>query len=130
MGVGGQHHAPAALYPWEKPGSHCIDGWVVPQGLSGWVRKISPPTGIPSPDRPANSELGFFSTRGTTLLPTISQQMQWNWRGKFLRLHYYKIKFLKRHFFTSTGLILCFVQYKTRNESIPNGQQLFYFIYK
>ena len=27
-----------------------------PQGRSGWVRKISPPTGIRSPDGPARSE--------------------------------------------------------------------------
>jgi hypothetical protein len=29
MGVGGQRHAPAALYPREKdPRSHCTRGWV------------------------------------------------------------------------------------------------------
>ena len=55
MGVGGQHHAPAALRPrktayplYGRPGR--------PQGRSGRVRKISPPTGIRSPDRPARSE--------------------------------------------------------------------------
>jgi len=31
------------LYPWERPGIHCIGGWVGPQDLSGRVRKISPP---------------------------------------------------------------------------------------
>ena len=55
MGVGGQHHTPAALPPgktryplYRRLGRH--------QGRSGRVRKISPPTGIRSPDRPARSE--------------------------------------------------------------------------
>jgi hypothetical protein len=35
MGVGGQHHAPAALTP-ERPGTHWIGGWVGPRtGLDG-----------------------------------------------------------------------------------------------
>ena len=28
MGVGGQHHAPAAFTPRERPGTHCTEGWV------------------------------------------------------------------------------------------------------
>jgi len=44
------------LYPRERPGTHCVGGWVDPQGQSGRVRKISPPTGTRSPDRPALSE--------------------------------------------------------------------------
>ena len=54
-GVGGQRHSPAALPP-EKtlyPLYRRLDG---PQGRSGRMRKISPPTGIRSPDRPARSE--------------------------------------------------------------------------
>jgi hypothetical protein len=27
-GVRGQRHAPAALYPQERPGTHCTGGWV------------------------------------------------------------------------------------------------------
>jgi len=34
---------PRLLYPRERPGTHCIGGWV---GRSERVRKISPPTGI------------------------------------------------------------------------------------
>jgi len=34
---------PAALPPGRRPCTHCIGGWVGPQGRSGWVRKISPP---------------------------------------------------------------------------------------
>ena len=47
----GQRHAPAALPP-ERPGTHCIGGWVGSRaGLEGCGK--SPPTGIRSPDRPA-----------------------------------------------------------------------------
>jgi hypothetical protein len=41
MGVGGQRHAPS-LYSRERPGIHCMGGWVGPRGRSGRVRKISP----------------------------------------------------------------------------------------
>ena len=54
--MGGQRHTPAALPPGEKPGTHCIGGWVGPRaGLDGYGK--SRPTGIRSPDRPARSEL-------------------------------------------------------------------------
>jgi hypothetical protein len=45
-GVGGQRHAPAALPPGKRPGTHCIGGWVGPQGGSGRVWTISPPPGF------------------------------------------------------------------------------------
>ena len=50
-GVGGQLHARAALPPGKT--RHPLGG---PQSRSGRVRKISPPTGIRSPDRSARSE--------------------------------------------------------------------------
>ena len=55
MGVGGQRHAPAALPPGKTryPLFRRLGG---PQSRSGRVRKISPLTGIRSPDRPARSE--------------------------------------------------------------------------
>ena len=50
MGVDRQRHAPAAL-PQERPGTHCIGGWVGPRdGLDG-CGKYGPPTGIRSPNR-------------------------------------------------------------------------------
>ena len=55
MGVGGQHHAPAAL-PLGKTRYPLYRRLGGPQGRSGRVRKIWPPTGIRSPDRPARSE--------------------------------------------------------------------------
>jgi hypothetical protein len=56
MRVGGQLHAPAALPPGKRPGTHCTGGWVGRRaGLDG-CGKSRPPTGIRSPDRPARSE--------------------------------------------------------------------------
>jgi hypothetical protein len=60
MGVNDQQRAPAALYPQERPGSHFTGGWVdLSAGLDR--RKISPSTGIRSPDRP---------NRGSLAIPT------------------------------------------------------------
>ena len=44
---------PWPLYPQERPGTHCIGGWVGPRaGLDGCGK--SPPTRIRSPDHPAH----------------------------------------------------------------------------
>jgi hypothetical protein len=64
MRVGGQRHAPAALPHGKKryPFYRRLGGL---QDRSGRVRKISPPTGIRYPDRPARSEslyrLGYLA---------------------------------------------------------------------
>jgi len=43
--VSGQQHAPAALYPRKRPGTHFTGGWVGPRaGLDG--QKISSPPGF------------------------------------------------------------------------------------
>jgi hypothetical protein len=67
-GRDGQRHVPAALpmgktqYPW-------CSRLVKSQDRSGRVRKISPPTGIRSPDRPALSKsLYRLSYRGPRAL--------------------------------------------------------------
>jgi hypothetical protein len=60
MGVSGQRHAPAALYPRGKdPRYHWIGGWVGPRvGLdAGARRKILCPCRGSNPDRPARSHL-------------------------------------------------------------------------
>jgi hypothetical protein len=46
--VGGQHNGPADSPPppRERPGTHCIGGWVGPRGPSGRVQKISFPQGF------------------------------------------------------------------------------------
>ena len=55
MEVGGQRHDPAALPPRKnRYPLYRMLGRL--QGRFGRVWKISPPTGIPSPDRPARSE--------------------------------------------------------------------------
>ena len=75
MGVGGQHQAPAAL-PLRKtryPLYRRLGGF---QGRSGRVRKISPPTGIRPPDRPARSEsLYLLSYPGRSSLQGIGIQI-------------------------------------------------------
>jgi len=56
-GVNGQRHAPVALYPRERPGSHCTGGWAGPRaGLDG--RKISSQRDS-IPDRPAYSSVAI-----------------------------------------------------------------------
>jgi hypothetical protein len=53
--VGGQYHAPAALFPGKRHGSHWTGGFVGPKvGLEG--AEYLAPTGIRSLDRPARSE--------------------------------------------------------------------------
>jgi len=46
MWVGGQHHAPAALPPGERPGNHLQETEWAPRAGLVWVRKISPPPGF------------------------------------------------------------------------------------
>ena len=52
----GQRHAPAALYPRERPGTHCTRGSVGHRAGLDRCGKSRPPTGIRSPDRPARSQ--------------------------------------------------------------------------
>ena len=65
--VSGQQHAPAALYPQERPGTHCTGGWVGPRaGLD--VRKISSPPGFdPRTVQPVVSRYSDWAT-GPTLI--------------------------------------------------------------
>ena len=76
MGVGGQHHPPAALPPGKTrhPLYRRLGG---PQGRSGRVRKISPPNGIRSTDRRARSEsLYRLSCLKNKLRKLISSRLQ------------------------------------------------------
>jgi hypothetical protein len=47
---------PRPLYPRERPGTHCTGGWVGPRVGLDVCKKISPPTGIRFPDRPARNQ--------------------------------------------------------------------------
>jgi len=54
-GACGQQHAPAVLYPPERPGTHFTGGWVGPRaGLDGCGK--SHPHRDSIPDRPARSQ--------------------------------------------------------------------------
>jgi hypothetical protein len=53
--VRGQRHAPAALYPRERPGTHCTGGWVDPRTGLDSAENLTV-TGIRSPDRQARSK--------------------------------------------------------------------------
>jgi hypothetical protein len=70
MGVRGQRHAPAALYPGERaPGTHWIGDWVGPRAVldAGARGKILCPCRGSNPDRPARSQtiycLSYSSVR-------------------------------------------------------------------
>jgi hypothetical protein len=53
MGVGGQRHAPAALTPGNRPGTHCTGGWVGPKvGLDGCGNSRPHRDSIPGPSSP------------------------------------------------------------------------------
>ena len=73
-GVGGQHHAAAALPPGKTryPLYRRLGG---PQGRSARVQKILPSTGIRSPDLPARSEsLYQLSYRGLCSIVRVADQ--------------------------------------------------------
>ena len=55
-GVGGQRHAPAALPPGKENRYPFYRRLFGRQGRSGRARKIPPPTGTRSPDRPARNK--------------------------------------------------------------------------
>jgi hypothetical protein len=75
MRVGGQGHALAALLP-GRAGTNCIRGRLEPR-----VRKISPATGIRSPERSARSEsLYRLSYRGP-LGHSLKYKPQEGWNG-------------------------------------------------
>ena len=79
MGVGGQHHAPAALPPGKTryPLYRRLGG---SQGTYGRVWKISPTTGIRSPDRPARRvSLYRLSYRGPTFYMWHIAIRLWVW---------------------------------------------------
>jgi len=52
-GVSGQQHAPAALYPRERAGTHFTGGWMGPRAGVDRCREISSPPGFdPGPSNP------------------------------------------------------------------------------
>ena len=63
-GVRGQRHAPAALYPRERPATHCTGGWVGPRACLDRCGK-SPlyRDSIPGPSSPVAQSLYRLSYR-------------------------------------------------------------------
>jgi hypothetical protein len=55
MEVGDQRHAPAALPPGKRPGTHCIEGWVGSGPVWTGAENLAP-TGILFPDYLARGE--------------------------------------------------------------------------
>jgi hypothetical protein len=65
----GKRNIPAALYPWERPGTHCTGGWVDPQDQSGQVQEILPSLGFhPWTVQPVASRYTDYATRPTYCL--------------------------------------------------------------
>ena len=66
-GVSGQQHASVAIYPRERPGTHCTGGWVGPRaGLEG-QKILSPPGFDPGLSSPVAQSLYWLSYRAHSL---------------------------------------------------------------
>ena len=72
MGVRGQRHAPAAPYPRERPGTHCIEGWMGLRAGLDWCGKFRPPPSPPEFDprtfQPVGSCYTDYVTRPSVYL--------------------------------------------------------------
>jgi len=69
--VRGQPHAPTALYPRERPGSHCTGGWVGRRARLDRCGKSRPPQGFdPRTIQPVASRYTDWATRPTSLFVT------------------------------------------------------------
>jgi len=58
---------PRSSYPRERPGTHCIGGWVGPRVSLNCVENLDP-NGIRFPDRPARS---LVTTKTTLSRPIV-----------------------------------------------------------
>ena len=112
--MGGQHHAPAALPPGKTryPLYRRLGG---PQGRSGRVRKMSTPTGIQSPDRPASSEsLYRLSYPGPASSPQhalLTQIIFYCTIFKPLDSQMFKLYFIKGYLIVSISVFVCSIYY-------------------
>ena len=61
-----QRHAPVALYPRERPGTHCTGGWVGPTAGLDRCGETRPPPGFdPGTVQPVASHYTDYATRPT-----------------------------------------------------------------
>jgi len=86
MVVGGQHHA-SAVYPRERPGTHCIGGWVGPRGGLDGCRKSRRPPG--------------FDPR--IVQPVVSRNTDWAIPALYHVLFYH----ISPHYLTIRTIIRC-----------------------
>jgi hypothetical protein len=75
-GVRGQRHAPAAFYPQERPGTHCIGVWVGPRAGLDRGGKSRTPTGFDH--RTAQPVASRYTDRATG--PTIDKEEEQYYR--------------------------------------------------
>ena len=69
----GQLHAPAALYPRERPGTHCTGSWVGPRaGLDRRGKSRFPPGFDPRTVQPVTSRYTDYATRPTRCIWSTS----------------------------------------------------------
>ena len=81
----GQRHAPAALYPWERPGTHCTGGWVGPRAVMDRCGKSCPQLGFdPRTVQPIASHYTDWSTWLTNIPIGWSLLQEWNNSNTFV----------------------------------------------
>ena len=69
MGMGGQHHALAALRPGRRPGTHCVGGWVDPRaGLDGCGKSRLPLGFDPQTVQPVASRCTDYTIQSITYM--------------------------------------------------------------
>ena len=88
MRVGGQRHAPAALPPRKRPGTHCIGGWGYPRaGLDGcW--KISPPPGFDPNNNNNNNSNNNNNNNNTDKVYDNNTLINWTyWKNQKFNTH-------------------------------------------
>jgi len=76
-GVSGQQHAPATLYPRDRPGTHFTGGWVGPQARSGRAENIVP-TGFRSRTATARSSVTIQTELPGPLILYINTFVGWD----------------------------------------------------
>jgi len=82
-GMRGQRQSPAALYPWERPGTHCAGVWVGPRAGLDRCRKSRPPPPMGfdcQTIQPIASRYTNYATRPTVVVctPKHLRQLQFS----------------------------------------------------
>jgi hypothetical protein len=96
MGMGGQHHAPAALSPGKRPRTHFIGGWVGPRaGLDGCRKSRSRRNSIPGPSSPQPVAIPIELSRHTLTKRTWNKQ---KWTEQIAHYIHETAKFFAWHY--------------------------------